>query len=650
MTADPLWTPSESDIARARITDFARWAGEKHGRSFDGYDDLWHWSISDLEGFWSSIAEYFDVRFGSPPDRILADASMPGAEWFTGATLNYAEHALRRRGSEAAILSRSQTTGADLSLSRDELAEAVGRCAAGLRRLGVGQGDRVVAYMPNIPETLVAFLAAASLGAVWSSCPPEFGTDAVLQRLGQIEPKVLFAVDGYRYGRREIDRREDVRRIVDSLPSLTAVVSVPYLDGVAVPDSVTWADLTETHEPVEFTPVPFDHPLYVLYSSGTTGQPKAIVHGHGGILLEHLKMLGLHHDLGEGDRFFWFTTTGWMMWNYLASGLLLGSTIALFDGDPGHPDLGTLWQLASDFQISHFGVSAAFITNCRKAGLKPGKTHDLSALRQVGSTGSPLPSEGFRWVYEEVKDDVLLGSASGGTDVCTAFVGPSPTVPVWEGEISCRCLGAKVEAYSPDGEPLIGEKGDLVVTAPMPSMPVSFWNDHDGETYRKAYFDHYPGVWRHGDWIQITDRGSCVITGRSDATLNRGGVRMGTGEFYRVAESLPEVRDSLVVHLEGGAGGDESLILFVAATPGADEDRLRQELVARIRSDLSPRHVPDEIHFVEDVPRTLSGKKVEIPVKRLLTGANLQEALSEGSLANPESLGRYLEIASGRGN
>lgn len=649
MTGELLWTPSEAEVTGSRMYDFARWVESRTGRTLDGYRDLWQWSVEELEEFWGAVADYFEVPFARPPERILDSRTMPGTRWFPGATLNYAELALSRQGPEVAVVARSQTTGGDREMSRSELHEAVARCATGLRRLGVESGDRVAAYMPNTPETLIAFLATASLGAVWSSCPPEFGIDAVTQRLGQIEPKVLFVVDGYRYGERIVDRRQDVERIAGSLPSLESVVSVPYLgEGIETPRGVDWEDLNRQSEPLRFTPVAFDHPLYVLYSSGTTGKPKAIVHGHGGILLEHLKVLGLQHDLGEGDRFFWFSTTGWMMWNYLVSGLLLGSSVVLFDGDPGHPDLNALWDLAADHRITHFGVSAAFITNCRKAGLSPKATHDLSELRQVGSTGSPLPPEGFRWVYEQVKSDISLGSASGGTDVCTAFVGPSPLVPVWSGEISCRCLGAKVEAYSPEGEPVIGEKGDLVITAPMPSMPVSFWNDPGGEAYRRSYFSHFPGVWRHGDWIQITERGSCIITGRSDATLNRGGVRMGTGEFYRVVESLPEVRDSLVVHLEGSEDDTERLVLFVVPVPGADEDSLHNELVSRLRSDLSPRHVPDEIHFVEDVPRTLSGKKVEIPVKRLLTGAALEDVLSEGSLANPRSLRRFVDIAHSR--
>ena len=576
---------------------------------------------------------------------------MPGAVWCPGARLNYAEHALRAPGAgggDVVVLARSQTRPpVDLTLA--ELRAQVARARAGLVRLGVGPGDRVAAYLPNVPETLVAFLAAASLGAIWSSCAPEFGTRSVVDRLLQIGPKVLFAVDGYRYGTRAVDRRAEVAAIRAELPSLEHVVALLYLEADeagGLPDALGWVEFMAETGPLDFERVPFDHPLYILYSSGTTGLPKPIVHGHGGVLIEHQKALALHHDLGPGDRFFWFSTTGWMMWNLLISGLLVGSAVVLFDGDPGHPDLLTLWRLAEETGSTYFGTSAPFLLACRKEGLHPGAALDLSAVRGVGSTGAPLPPEGFRWVYEAVGPDVYLASLSGGTDVCTGFVGGSPLLPVRAGEIACRHLACKVEAFDPAGRSIVGEQGELVITEPMPSMPVGFWGDDDGSRYRAAYFDDFPGVWRHGDWITITERGSCVITGRSDATLNRGGVRLGTAEFYSVVESLPEVSDSLVVHLEDDEGGVGELLLFVVPAGGGDADEaLRGRIASELRRSLSPRHVPDAIHVVPSVPRTLSGKKLEVPVKRILLGTSADEAASRGALANPESLDAFEELA-----
>jgi acetoacetyl-CoA synthetase len=526
-----------------------------------------------------------------------------------------------------------------------ELRDQVGRCAEGLRRLGVRQGDRVAAYLPNIPETVVAFYAAASIGAIWSSCAPEFGTMSVVDRWSQIEPTVLLAVDGYRYGDKAVDRRNEVDAIRQQLPSLTATVHVPYLGG-SLPDAVTWDELLAERAPLSFASVPFDQPLYVLYSSGTTGLPKPIVHGHGGILLEHVKALGLHLDLGPADRFFWFSTTGWMMWNFLVSGPLVGAPIVLFDGNPGHPDLDMLWALVEEARVTYMGLSAPFIMACRKEGLEPARSHDLSAIRGMGSTGAPLPAEGFHWVYESVHGDLQLGSVSGGTDVCTAFVGSAPLLEVRAGEIPCRMLGCDVQAFDEDANPVIGETGELVITAPMPSMPVMFWGDPDGSRYRDAYYDTYPGVWRHGDWITITERGSCVITGRSDATLNRGGVRLGTAEFYTVVESFPEVTDSLVVHLEDDAGGMGELLLFLALADGVSfDDDLRSTLAAQLRSSLSPRHVPDEFVVVPAIPRTLSGKKCEVPVKRILRGGDPDTVVAKGALANPQSIEAFVAFA-----
>jgi acetoacetyl-CoA synthetase len=530
-----------------------------------------------------------------------------------------------------------------------ELRDAVARCRAGLARLGVRRGDRVAAFLPNIPEAIVALLATASLGATWSSCAPEFGVRAVLDRFGQIEPRVLISIDGYRYGDRAVDRRAELAEIRAGLPSLEATVVVSYLDPAGagtVPASVAWRDLLAGPAALDFEAVPFDHPLYILYSSGTTGLPKPIVHGHGGILLEHLKALALHTDLGPADRFLWFTTTGWMMWNYLVSGLLAGSTVVTFDGNPAYPDLTALWRLASETGTTYLGVSAPFLMACRKAGLSPGRDLDLTALRGVGSTGAPLPATGFEWVHDAVSDAIPVGSLSGGTDLCTGFLGPSPLVPVWSGEISCRMLGARVEAFDEAGRSIVGREGELVITAPMPSMPVALWGDPDGSRLREAYFSTFPGVWRHGDWLTITERGSCIVTGRSDATLKRGGVRIGTAEFYGIVEALPEVADSLVVHLEDAAGGPGELLLFIAPRDGRQlDDALRRRIDAALRDELSPRHVPDAILEVPAVPRTLSGKKLEVPVKRILLGAPPDVAASRDSLADPAALAPFEALA-----
>ncbi|MGH2671777.1 MAG: acetoacetate--CoA ligase, partial [Actinomycetota bacterium] len=537
--------------------------------------------------------------------------------------------------------------GRALDLTRAELAERVGAAAAGLRRLGVGAGDRVTAFLPNGPEAVIAFLATASLGAIWSSCSPDFGTRAVVDRFRQIEPKVLVAVDGYRYSGRDHDRTEVVREIVAGLPGLERLVLVPYLtDGPRLSGSaMRWDDLLAEPAEPRFEPVPFDHPLWILYSSGTTGLPKAMLQGHGGIVLEHLKSLALHLDLGPRDRFFWFTTTGWMMWNFLVSGLLVGASIVLYDGSPAHPGIGRLWRLAEETGMTYLGTSAPYLHACMKVGFRPREVADLRALRAIGSTGAPLSPEGFAWAYEHVDPQVWLGSVSGGTDLCTAFVGSNPLLPVHAGEIQCRCLGAKVEAFDDEGRPVIDEVGELVITEPMPSMPLSFWNDEGGRRYRESYFSVYPGVWRHGDWIKVTSRGTCVIYGRSDATLNRGGVRVGTSELYRVVEALPEIRESLVVDT-GRLGSEGALLLFVVLEDEASlDDTLRETIAREIRTQLSPRHVPDRILAVPDIPKTLNGKRLEVPVKRLLMGDRLEDVASPGSLADPEALRVFAELA-----
>jgi acetoacetyl-CoA synthetase len=648
-----LWSPPDDVRSTSRVGDYLGWLERRQGRTFGDYAALWQWSVDDLDGFWSSVWEYFDLPAHAPAERAVGTDAMPGAQWFPGARLNYAEQMLRLPGCDddtVVVLGRSQSRPA-VDLTAAALRDQVARARAGLVRLGVGPGERVAAYLPNVPEAVVLMLATASLGAVFSSCAPEFGLRSVTDRWRQIEPAVLVAVDGYRYGDKPIDRSAEVAAIRDALPSLRHTVVLPYLDATAPTPkgALSWQQLLSEPAEMTYEPVAFDHPLYVLYSSGTTGLPKPIVHGHGGILLEHVKALALHMDLGPGDRFFWFTTTGWMMWNYLVSGLAVGSAVVLFDGNPAAPDLGELWRLAEETKATYFGTSAPFLLGCAKQGIEPAELADISRLRGVGSTGAPLPPEGFRWVYDHVSSSVLLMSFSGGTDVCTGFLGGSPLLPVYAGEIACRCLGCKVEAYDESGHPVIGQRGELVITEPMPSMPAGFWGDPDGSRYRAAYFEHFPGVWRHGDWITITDLGTCIVSGRSDATLNRGGVRLGTAEFYAVVESLPDVAEALVVHLEDDEGGAGELLLFVVPSPGRSLDNaMRRLIVAELRGQLSPRHVPDQVYEVPAVPKTLSGKKLEVPVKRILCGAAVDDAAAKGALANPESLDAFAELAAAR--
>ena len=642
-----LWEASDERKAKSNISRYIGWLDDTRGLDFGSYSELWQWSVTEIEDFWASLWDFFEVKASSPYSQVLTERRMPGTRWFPGAKLNYAEHLLSRGDDHPVLISQSELRPLTTVTYR-QLRDEVASIAGGLRALGVGKGDRVVAFMPNITETAVAMLATASIGAIWSSCSPEFGTRSVVDRLRQIEPRVLFAIDGYRYGGRDHSRLEAVKEIQRALPTLESTVIVPYLFGrpdlEGLSGVVLWDDLARPGSDLLFEQVPFEHPLWVLYSSGTTGLPKAIVHGHGGILLEHMKTLSLHMDLTPLDRFFWFTTTGWMMWNLLLGGLSLGSTVVLYDGDPGHPDLGALWRLAQDAGISYFGASAPYIQACMNASIEPGSQFDLNAVRGIGCTGAPLPPEGFRWVYDKVSPNVHLGSYSGGTDMCTGFVGPSPLLPVCAGQIQCRTLGALVEAYDAEGRPLVDDVGELVITEPMPSMPLRLWNDPDGSRYRESYFDMYPGIWRHGDWIKITGDESCAIYGRSDSTLNRSGVRMGTSEFYSVVEELDEVVDSLVI--DTGHGGKEGrLLLFVVLQHGAAlDDRLRSAIGAKLRAELSPRHVPDEIHQIEEVPRTLNGKKIEVPVKRILAGSPVPEAASEGAIANPESMRGFVNL------
>ena len=644
-----LWEPSEELKQQATLTRYMHWLEREKGLHVRDQEELWHWSVSHLEEFWASIWDFFSVKASRPYTSVLADRKMPGAQWFGGAELNYAEQVFRNASvGYPALLFQSERHPLR-AVSWEELSRNVGSVANALRALGVKPGDRVVSYMANLPETVIAFLACASIGAVWSSCPPDFGTSSVIERFQQIEPKVLFAVDGYQYNGKEFDRRSVLSELQQALPTLHTTVLLPYLskdtDTEGETSMVLWHDFLSSDTTLTFEQVPFEHPLWVLYSSGTTGLPKAIVQGHGGIVLEHLKSVGLSLDLKPGDIFFWYTTTGWMMWNLLVGGLLVGTTILLYDGSPAYPTLNMLWKLAQESGMTFFGTSAGYITSCMKAGLEPGTTYDLSKLRAIGSTGSPLPPEGFGWVYEHVKRDIWLASISGGTDVCSAFVGGSVLLPVYAGELQCRALGAKVEAFDEQGHPVINEVGELVLTEPLPSMPLYFWNDPGNTRYQESYFDVYPGVWRHGDWIKITPRGSAIIYGRSDSTINRQGIRMGSSEIYRVVEALPEVLDSLIVGVEL-PGGKYYLPLFVVLREGVElDDALKAKIKQQLRTNVSPHHVPDEIIAIEEVPRTLSGKKLEVPVKKLLMGMPIEKAISMDALNNPQAMEYFIEFA-----
>jgi len=648
-----LWEPSKELKESARISDYMRWLASEKNLTIEDYNDLWRWSTTDLEGFWASVWEYCGVEASRPYEAVLAKREMPGAEWFPGARLNYAENILKNaegRPEEPALIHQSEVRPLG-EVSWAELREKTAALAAGLRAMGVERGDRVAAYLPNVPEAVIGLLACASIGAVWSSCSPDFGAGSVVDRMKQIEPKVLLAVDGYSYGGKEYDRTEVVAKLQEEIPTIQRTVFLPYVvqdpDTSKLENVVMWDEVLSEHGDAElsFEQVPFDHPLWVLYSSGTTGLPKAIVQSQGGILLEHLKKVVFHIDLGPEDRFFWFTTTGWMMWNMVVGGLLSGAPALLYDGNPGYPDMNVLWEFAEKTGMTCFGTSASYITACMNSGIEPGRDFDLSALKSMGSTGSPLPPEGFEWVYGHVKRDLWLFSTSGGTDLCTAFVGGVPLLPVRAGELQARGLGASVEAFDGNGNPVVGDVGELVITEPMPSMPIYFWNDPEDERYRESYFDVYPGVWRHGDWIKVKDDGSCVIYGRSDSTINRGGVRMGTSEIYSAVNKVDEVSDSLVVDVPR-EGGNSIMPLFVVLQEGVElDDDLEGRIKASIKENASPRHVPNEIFAVSDIPRTLNGKKLEVPVKKILSGTPPEEAASKESLSNPETLDRFAELA-----
>lgn len=654
-----LWTPDPARVERAQLTRFARWLADERDVHVDGYDALWRWSVDELESFWAAIWDYFEVQAHTPYERVLSSHEMPGARWFEGATLNYAEHVFRGRDDAAVAIRHASELRPLAQLTWGELRALTARIAAGLRAEGVGPGDRVVAYLPNVPEAIAALLACASIGAIWSSASPDFGANGVADRFAQIEPVVLFAVDGYQYGGKRFDRLPVIAELQRQLPTLRRTIVLRYLDpgadlgglhetvdfGEFADGATGGADMAEGDAPPQltFTPLPFDQPLWVLYSSGTTGLPKAIVQGHGGILLEQLKKLNLHLDAQADDRVLWFTTTGWMMWNFLVGCLLTPASIVLYDGNPGYPSMDRLWQLAEDAGVTTFGTSASYIAACMKDGIAPGASHDLSHLHAVGSTGSPLAPEGFEWVYRHLGADTWLFSTSGGTDVCSAFVGGAPTLPVHRGELQCRALGAKVEAFEEDGRAVIGAVGELVLTEPLPSMPLFLWGDEDGSRYRESYFDMFPGVWRHGDWVEITERGTAIISGRSDSTINRGGIRMGTAELYRSVLTLDDVTDALVVDLPK-PGTEGWIALFVVLRKGLTlDDELTAAIRRRIRSDCSPRHVPDAVEQIAEVPRTLSGKTLEVPVRRVLMGIAPERAASRDALANPAALDWFVE-------
>jgi acetoacetyl-CoA synthetase len=638
-----VWTPGRAAFERSNLARFIAWLRNERCLVKDGYHDLWRWSVDDPEAFWGAAWDYFDVQATTRYTRVLSDVSMPGARWFEGASLNFAEHLLRGRGDRVAIVFGNERGDLGL-LTFDELRSEVANVQRGLDALGLGRGDRVAAYMPNIRETAVAFLAAAGLGAIWSSCSPEMGTGAVVDRFGQLEPKLLLAVDAYHFGDTLFDRTEELETIRKKLSCVERTVVLPA-GGSVDGEWLAWGNaFSNSGDTVPtFVAVPFDHPLWVVYTSGTTGIPKGFVHGHGGILMESLVQSAFHFDLGPGDRFFWFSTTSWVMWNIVVTALAVEAAPVLFDGSPVHPDKAALWRFAERAGVTFFGTSAAFIQANMKSRVRPRKTASLSRIRQVGLTGSPLPPAGFAWIEEEVRLGVFIANVSGGTDVCGGLASATQLLPVRAGELQAPALGVRLEAYDEEGQSVVGEVGELVVTAPMPSMPLFFWNDPNGDRYRESYFDVFPGVWRHGDWVKITEEGSCVIYGRSDATLNRGGIRMGTSEFYRVVEELPAIQDSLIVDL-GERGREDRLLLFVVLADGRELDEtLAEEIRTVLRRQLSPRHVPDEIIAVLEVPRTLTGKKLEVPVKQILLGRPLSATANPDVMANPESLRPFVE-------
>ncbi len=645
-----LWQPTPEIIENANLTRYRHWLAEERGLTLASYPDLWQWSVDNIADFWGSLWTYFDLKASQTATTILGSCDMPGAEWFVGTKLNYAENIFQKMNIQQPMMLYKAEDEPLQEISWSKIYKQTRQVAHALREMGVQPGDRVVAYMPNIPETMVAVLACASLGAVWSSCSPDFGSRSVLDRFTQIEPKVLLTVDGYNYNGKAFDRRDVVAELQASLPTLEKTILVTHLAKTSegLKDTVLWTDIlaeTLSEGELTFAQVPFDHPLWVLYSSGTTGLPKPIVQGQGGILLEHVKATVLHNDLKPNDRFFWYSSTGWMMWNYLLGSLLSGCTIILYNGSPGYPDMEILWQLAEESGMTYFGTSAAYVSACIKANIKPNQVYDLSRIRAVGSTGSPLSLDGFQWIYENVNHHLALESLSGGTDLCTAFVGGARIRPIYAGEIQGASLGAKVQAFNEAGQAVLDEVGELVITEPMPSMPLYFWNDPTNERYLASYFELFPGIWRHGDWIKFNERGGCIIYGRSDSTINRQGVRMGTSEIYQAIESLPDILDSLIIDLEV-LGRESYMPLFVVLREGVTlDDDLKQQIRQKLRQDVSPRHVPDDIIAIEQVPYTLSGKKMEVPIRKILLGQDVEKAANLGAMRNPEAIQFFVDFA-----
>ena len=641
-----LWKPSKAFIENANLRDFEHWLGRQKNLHFSDYQALWEWSANNPAAFWESIWQYFDIISHAPYRQVLSGSKMPDVHWFEGATLNYAEHIFRQyedRREQTALWFASERQAVK-AMSWGELADKVLVFKQFLEKQGIGKGDRVAAYLPNTPEALIAFYAVNALGAVWSCCSPDFGVNTVIDRFVQIEPKLFIAVDGYQYGGKSFDRRQEVLQIHAQLPTVEHTVFFQYLDAAAtcpIPNATNWTEALQANPAagnLQFTPVPFEHPIWILYSSGTTGKPKAITHSHGGVLLEHYKYMAFHNDVHPGENFFWFSTTGWMMWNFLQASLLMGAAPVLYDGSPGYPGLEVLWQLAGDLPIHHFGTSAPYLVACMKKGLSPKSLADLSSLRSIGSTGAPLPPEAFDWVYQDISDNIWLCSMSGGTDVCTAFVGGNPYAPVYRGRIQCRALGCALEAYNDEGQPVTGSLGEMVIEQPMPSMPVFFWNDPGGKRYRESYFETYPGKWRHGDWVEISEDGSLTIQGRSDATLNRKGVRIGTAEIYSVLDGIPGIKDSVILNLELD-GGDDFMPLFIVLDPEKDLDEaLKNQINTALKQQCSPRHVPDHIFQIPDIPYTLSGKKMEVPVKKILMGISAGAGMNKDAVRNPEAM------------
>ncbi|AEG51577.1 acetoacetyl-CoA synthase [Sphingobium chlorophenolicum L-1] len=651
-----LWQPSRAFADAAQITHYLEWLGRTHGLSFADYDGLWRWSVSDRDAFWRSIWDYFDVRSDGGIEEVVSPGPMEGARWFAGTRVNYAEHLLRHEAVAApgeTALCHSTEIRPVAQMSWQELGGKVRILATRLRAMGVVPGDRIVSYMPNVPETVIAMMATVAIGATWSSAAPEFGVKTVVERFGQIAPRIVFAADGYTFGGRPFDRRGEIVAILSELPSVEAVVWLPYL-GLPVPETerplFPFEDMLAgpavSREEFAYARVAPDHPLWVLFSSGTTGLPKAIVHGHQGMVAEHLKVMTLHCNLGPGKRMFFYTTTGWMMWNAVVSALITGASAVLYDGSPVQGGIDMLWRMAADTRTTLFGASPTLVQSMRKAGVRPGELYDLSALDSVLVGGAPSTPETFQWFYENVRDDLWVTSQSGGTEVCTGLVTGLPTLPVHAAEIQCRCLGIDVHAWDEDGREVIDEVGELVVTGPMPSAPLFFWGDKDGERYHESYYATYPGIWRHGDLAKFTARGGAYIYGRSDSTLNRFGVRIGTAEIYGVAEKVPGVLDSLVICCEVPGGGFY-MPMFVALEPGRLlDDALKAELAARLREDASPRHVPDEIHQAPAIPYTLTGKKMELPIRRLVMGHPVEKVVSRDAMADPALLDWYLDFAS----